>query len=320
MLNICGKTVFVALITVFSFYSYFTLDLNFQFKYVRKKPQSFRFGKFTSNHNYICHPNYPTWIRNFNWTKKLFETKLNEAKDVVKMDIRIEKCPNCFLNASCFTKLDQFYPSVCNISSKNQSWVSCMALEPPILLIGDSRIRILSWVLHDMYISIENVFSWTKQNIEHPDIMPRKRNDAWYYGWHNKHGNFRHKNKYVENILSILWDPLISVEDEIILNEFHSMKDGMQNGFVVVHLGVWAQKIIKQTMKESPNKRTESIKQLLNRLDHRLMTLKNVSKEVHATLIFLLDPHTDMHPIWFPDFDPPNINLSMDSLSCIKTP
>ena len=55
-------------------------------------------------------------------------------------------------------------------------------------------------------------------------------------------------------------------------------------------------------------KRTESIKQLLNRLDHRLMTLKNVSKEVHATLIFLLDPHTDMHPIWFPDFDPPNFN------------
>ena len=168
-----------------------------------------------------------------------------------------------------------------------------MALEPPILLIEDSRKQILSWVV---------------------------RNDAWHYGGKNKHGNFRHKNKYVENILSILWDPLISVEDEIILNEFHSMKDGMQNGFVVVHLGVWAQKIIKQTMKESPNKRTESIKQLLNRLDHRLMTLKNVSKEAHATLIFLLDPHTDMHPIWFPDFDPPNINLSMDSLSCIKTP
>ena len=88
-----------------------------------------------------------------------------------------------------------------------------MALEPPILLIEDSRKQILSWVV---------------------------RNDAWHYGGKNKHGNFRHKNKYVENILSILWDPLISVEDEIILNEFHSMKDGMQNGFVVVHLGVWA--------------------------------------------------------------------------------
>ena len=56
------------------------------------------------------------------------------------------------------------------------------------------------------------------------------------------------------SVMSMLWDPLISVEDEIILNEFHSMKDGMQNGFVVVHLGVWAQKIIKQTMKESPTR------------------------------------------------------------------
>ena len=71
------------------------------------------------------------------------------------MDIGIENCPNCFLNASCYMKFDQFYPSVCNISSKNHSWISCMALEPPILLIGDSRMRMLSWVVYDMYISIK---------------------------------------------------------------------------------------------------------------------------------------------------------------------
>ena len=307
MFNI-GKTVFAALITVFLFYIHFFLDLN----YIRPKPQSFRFGKFTPPHNYltyICHPNYPTRIRSFNWTKKLFETKLNEATDVVKMDIMDNGCPNCFLNASCHMKFDQFYPSVCNISSKNQSLRSCMALDPPILLIGDSRIRMLSWVVHDMYISIENVYSFSKKNlhVEHPDLMHRKRSDACR--WHNKHDNFRHKNKYGETILSMLWDPLMSMEDEIVLNEFHSMKDGMQNGFVVVHLGVWAQKIIKETMTES-QKQEERVKQLLNRLDHRLRTLKNVSKEVHATLIFLLDPHTDLHPIWFPDFDPPNFNTT----------
>ena len=108
MLNI-RKTVFAALITIFSFYSYFTLDLNFQFKYIRPKPQSFRFGKYIGPHAitpYIGHPNYPTLIRNFNWTKTLLETKLNEAKDVVKMDIGIENCPNCFLNASCYMKFN----------------------------------------------------------------------------------------------------------------------------------------------------------------------------------------------------------------------
>ena len=100
----------------------------------------------------------------------------------------------------------------CNISSKNQSWVSCMALEPPILLIGDSRIRMFSWVVHDMYISIENVYSkciqWSKQNIhvEHPDLIPRKPTDAWYYDRHNKYHNYRHKNKYGETILSMLRD------------------------------------------------------------------------------------------------------------------
>ena len=157
-MTIIGKTGFAALITGVLFYIYFTLNLNFQFKYIRPKPQSFRFGIYVGPHAitpYICHPNYPTLIRNFNWTKTLLETKLNEAKDVVKMDIGIENCPNCFLNASCYMKFDQFYPSVCNISSKNHSWISCMALEPPILLIGDSRMRMLSWVVYDMYISIK---------------------------------------------------------------------------------------------------------------------------------------------------------------------
>ena len=58
----------------------------------------------------------------------------------------------------------------------------------------------------------------------------------------------------------------MSVDDEIVLNEFHSMKDSMQNVFVVVHLGVWAQKIIKETMKE-PLKQQDRVNQLLNRLD-----------------------------------------------------
>ena len=83
-----------------------------------------------------------------------------------------------------------------------------MALEPPILLIGDSRIRMLSWVVHYMYISIENVYSWAKQNIhvEHRGIMPRSLTDAWYYDRHNKYHNYRHKNKYGETTLSMLKD------------------------------------------------------------------------------------------------------------------
>ena len=93
------------------------------------------------------------------------------------------------------------------------------------------------------------------------------------------------------------------------------MKDKMGRGCVVVHLGAGAQILYTRGKKETPvraeeEKIKQKIKKLQDRLDHRLVALLKLSKEINSTLIILLDPHTDLHPIYFKSYDPPNFNIT----------
>ena len=93
------------------------------------------------------------------------------------------------------------------------------------------------------------------------------------------------------------------------------MKQQMRYGFVVVHLGVGAQIIYTLGQRGTPvlaeeEKIKQNIKKLQDRLDHRLVTLLNLSREMNTTLIILLDPHTDLHPVYFENLDPPNFNIT----------
>ena len=146
--------------------------------YYQLKPLGLRYGKLVKTRNtttYICSPNYPTMLeRTHFWTKELFEAKLNEAINGENINITRASCSNCFLNASCYTLQDQFYPSLCDLQLKFKSLSSCLAKDPPLLLIGDSRIRGLTHVIHNMITSIENVTKWKYNSVNRYEIVP------WY--------------------------------------------------------------------------------------------------------------------------------------------
>ena len=182
----------------------------------------------------------------------------------------------------------------------------------------------MSWYILDYYKSIVKVQTYEVENIKHVFKLSRENVTDWLapevspsalYGAKFKHRSFHHFNKNSQKVMSMLWDPLIRLTDDVIKNEFHSMKDKMRHGFTVVHLGAGAQIIYKLEQREIPvlekeEKVKQKIRNLQDRLHHRLVTLLNLSREINSTLIILLDPHTDLHPVYFKNLDPPNFNIT----------
>ena len=61
---------------------------------------------------------------------------------------------NCFLNATCYKASDPFHPTLCDIPSTNsQMWKTCNLSHRPVLIIGDSRARMLFAMIAMMYES-----------------------------------------------------------------------------------------------------------------------------------------------------------------------
>ena len=80
--------------------------------------------------------------------------------------------------------------------------------------------------------------------------------------------SFRHVSKNGALRLSMIWDPLMFMEEEKIVEEFHSMAGQMQNGFVVLHLGAWVQWFHNDTI---------AMQRVSKALDKKLTTLLDMS-------------------------------------------
>lgn len=80
--------------------------------------------------------------------------------------------------------------------------------------------------------------------------------------------SFRHVSKNGALKLSMIWDPLMFMAEEKIVEEFHSMAGQMQNGFVVLHLGAWVQWFHNDT---------DALQRVSEALDKRLRTLFRIS-------------------------------------------
>ena len=87
--------------------------------------------------------------------------------------------------------------------------------------------------------------------------------------------SFRHVSKNGVLKLSMIWDPLMFMAEEKIVEEFHSMAGQMQNGFVVLHLGAWVQWFHNDTA---------ALQKVSEALDMRLKTLLRVSIPVKYVL------------------------------------
>ena len=76
---------------------------------------------------------------------------------VVRDLIMVLSFQNCFLNASCYKASDPFHPSLCDVPSKAHMWKTCNLSKSPILIIGDSRARMLFALIAMMYESYPKV-------------------------------------------------------------------------------------------------------------------------------------------------------------------
>jgi hypothetical protein len=69
----------------------------------------------------------------------------------------------------------------------------------------------------------------------------------------------------------MLWDPLMRLRESRVAEEMGRMENDLNNGFVIVHLGVWIQKIW--------NNKTE-IGMVKRDLEKRIVTLEKLTKPV----------------------------------------
>ncbi len=67
--------------------------------------------------------------------------------------------------------------------------------------------------------------------------------------------------------LSMLWDPLMELPEERLVEEVRSMEGRLQDGFIVFHLGAWLQKnwsnmTEMSRLEENVNRRIESLRKI----------------------------------------------------------
>ena len=213
---------------------------------------------------------------------------------------------NCFLNASCYRASDPFHPTLCDIPSKTHMWKTCDLANPPILIIGDSRARMLFALIAMMYESHPKV-SWQVPSVTlrttDTDMNPLTifYNCTFSYNAYNSapiarfsdsesatlpfwmkkpnrevFQSFRQVDKSGVIKLSMIWDPLMFMEEDTIVEEFHSMGDQMKSGFVVLHLGAWVQWFYNDTA---------GLDRVSDKLDQRLGTLLDISRPVNHTFL-----------------------------------
>ena len=84
--------------------------------------------------------------------------------------------------------------------------------------------------------------------------------------------SFRQVDKNGVPKLSMIWDPLMFMSEDIIVEEFHSMGSRMQSGFVVLHLGAWIQWFHNDTV---------ALEGVSDKFDQRLGTLLDISRPVN---------------------------------------
>ena len=98
--------------------------------------------------------------------------------------------------------------------------------------------------------------------------------------------SFRQLDKKGVLELSMIWDPLMFMAEDVIVDEFHSMRGQMQGGYVVLHLGAWLQWFHNDTA---------ALERVADKLDQRLRTLLDISKPVKH--IFLCRSRGTTHQI-----------------------
>ena len=74
----------------------------------------------------------------------------------------------------------------------------------------------------------------------------------------------------------MIWDPLMLMAEDKIVEEFNSMAGRMQGGFVVVHLGAWVQWFHNDTV---------ALERVSDKLDQRLRTLLDIARPVNHIVL-----------------------------------
>ena len=88
--------------------------------------------------------------------------------------------------------------------------------------------------------------------------------------------SFRQVDKNGLRKLSMIWDPLMFMAEDKIVEEFQSMGDHMKSGFVVVHLGAWVQWFHNDTV---------ALERVSDKLDQRLRTLLDIARPVNHIVL-----------------------------------
>ena len=88
--------------------------------------------------------------------------------------------------------------------------------------------------------------------------------------------SFRQVDKNGLRKLSMIWDPLMLMAEDKIVEEFQSTGYQMKSGFVVVHLGAWIQWFHNDTV---------ALERVSDKLDQRLRTLLDIARPVNHIVL-----------------------------------